>query len=65
MAQNEQTAAEILVNFGARYNADAVRIGDMIHDHIVKLQQSRDALQEQVDALLAELAELKEKQSAE
>jgi polyhydroxyalkanoate synthesis regulator phasin len=65
MARNEQTAAEILISMGARYNADAVRIGDMIHDHIVKLQQSRDALQEQVDALLAELAELKEKQSAE
>jgi predicted amino acid racemase len=65
MARNEQTAAEILISMGARYNADAVRIGDMIHDHIVKLQQSRDALQEQVNALLAELAELKEKQSAE
>ena len=51
--QNKATAQEILVTFGARFNAEAVSIGDMIHGAVGEMQQEISALRQRVAELEA------------
>ena len=49
--QKQTTAQEILISFGARFNAEAVRLGDMIHNAIEQLQKDNAALRARIEAL--------------
>ena len=52
MDQRQQaTAQEILVSFGARFNAEAVRLGDMLHNAIEQLQKDNAALRQRIAEL--------------
>jgi len=53
--QRQMTAQDVMVSFGARFNAECVRLGDQIHAAMVEREEKIAQLTDRIAALEAQI----------